>query len=212
MPIFYYPVQKDDRATGFLIPTYGSSTIRGQSLSNAFFWAISRSQDLTLLHDWYSHDGPGLRHRIPVCPRPGLGWLPALLQPAGARGAVHGRHGGDRTTPSARATRCAARGRSGSGASAVRAVPRRLLLRHRGAADVSPERVRRVAAAARLQRVGGRELARARTSRARSTAASTSTARRAPPCAAARRVCCPTTESRCSGSPAYFAVNAEGAS
>ena len=25
MPIFYYPVQKDDRATGFLIPTYGSS-------------------------------------------------------------------------------------------------------------------------------------------------------------------------------------------
>ena len=38
------------RATGFLIPTYGSSDIRGQSLSNAFFWAISRSQDLTLLH------------------------------------------------------------------------------------------------------------------------------------------------------------------
>ena len=32
-------------------------------------------------------DGPGLRHRIPVRPRPGLRWLPALLQPAGARGA-----------------------------------------------------------------------------------------------------------------------------
>jgi LPS-assembly protein len=59
MPIFYYPVQKDDRATGFLIPTYGGSTIRGQSLSNAFFWAISRSQDLTLLHDWYSKTGQG---------------------------------------------------------------------------------------------------------------------------------------------------------
>jgi LPS-assembly protein len=59
MPIFYYPVQKDDRATGFLIPTYGSSDIRGQSLSNAFFWAISRSQDLTLLHDWYSQTGQG---------------------------------------------------------------------------------------------------------------------------------------------------------
>jgi len=59
MPIFYYPVQKDDRATGFLLPGYGSSTIRGQSLSNAFFWAISRSQDLTLMHDWYAKTGQG---------------------------------------------------------------------------------------------------------------------------------------------------------
>jgi LPS-assembly protein len=59
MPIFYYPVQKDDRATGFLIPTYGASTIRGHSLSNAFFWAISRSQDLTLFHDWFSKTGQG---------------------------------------------------------------------------------------------------------------------------------------------------------
>jgi LPS-assembly protein len=59
MPIFYYPVQKDDRATGFLLPGYGASTIRGQSLSNAFFWAISRSQDLTLMHDWYSKTGQG---------------------------------------------------------------------------------------------------------------------------------------------------------
>jgi LPS-assembly protein len=59
LPIFYYPVQEDDRATGFLIPAYGRSTIRGQSLSNAFFWAINRSQDLTLLHDWYTKTGQG---------------------------------------------------------------------------------------------------------------------------------------------------------
>ena len=59
LPVFYYPVQEDDRATGFLIPAYGSSTIRGQSLSNAFFWAINRSQDLTLLHDWYAKTGQG---------------------------------------------------------------------------------------------------------------------------------------------------------
>ncbi|MGE3844357.1 MAG: LPS-assembly protein LptD, partial [Vicinamibacterales bacterium] len=57
--IFYYPVQEDDRATGFLIPVYGTSTIRGQSLSNAFFWAISRSQDATFMHDWYSRTGQG---------------------------------------------------------------------------------------------------------------------------------------------------------
>lgn len=59
LPIFYYPVQEDDRATGFLLPSYGSSTIRGQSLSNAFFWAISRSQDATFMHDWYTKTGQG---------------------------------------------------------------------------------------------------------------------------------------------------------
>ena len=32
LPIFYYPIQEDDRATGFLLPTYGSSTFRGQIL------------------------------------------------------------------------------------------------------------------------------------------------------------------------------------
>jgi LPS-assembly protein len=59
LPVFYYPIQEDDRATGFLLPTYGSSTIRGQSLSNAFFWAISRSQDATFLHDWFTRTGQG---------------------------------------------------------------------------------------------------------------------------------------------------------
>ena len=57
LPIFYYPIQEDDRATGFLIPTYGTSTLRGQSLSNAFFWAINRSQDATFMHDWFSQAG-----------------------------------------------------------------------------------------------------------------------------------------------------------
>ncbi len=59
LPIFYYPIQEDDRATGFLLPVYGSSTIRGQTISNAFFWAVSRSQDLTLYHDWFSKTGQG---------------------------------------------------------------------------------------------------------------------------------------------------------
>jgi LPS-assembly protein len=57
LPIFYYPIQEDDRATGFLIPTYGGSTIKGQVLSNAFFWAIGRSHDATVYHDWMSQAG-----------------------------------------------------------------------------------------------------------------------------------------------------------
>ena len=59
LPVFYYPIQEDDRATGFLIPSYGTSTYRGHSLSNAFFWAINRSHDATLLHDWFSSTGQG---------------------------------------------------------------------------------------------------------------------------------------------------------
>ncbi len=59
LPWMYFPIQDDGRATGFLMPTYGSSTIQGQSLSNAFFWAIDRSQDVTLMHDWYGSRGQG---------------------------------------------------------------------------------------------------------------------------------------------------------
>ena len=59
VPILYYPTKREDRATGFLLPTYGSSTQRGQMLHNAFFWAINRSQDATFTHDWFSKTGQG---------------------------------------------------------------------------------------------------------------------------------------------------------
>ena len=60
VPILYYPTKKDGRATGFLIPTYGVSSLRGQSIHNAFFWAMDRSQDATFLHDWFSKVGQGV--------------------------------------------------------------------------------------------------------------------------------------------------------
>jgi len=59
LPLLYYPIKDDDRATGFLLPTYGASTLRGQTLSNAFFWAIGRSQDATFFHDWFTNVGQG---------------------------------------------------------------------------------------------------------------------------------------------------------
>ena len=59
LPFFYYPIQQDGRATGFLMPSYGSSSFRGFTLSNAFFWAISRSQDATVYHDWFTSSGQG---------------------------------------------------------------------------------------------------------------------------------------------------------
>jgi LPS-assembly protein len=59
LPMIYYPIREDERATGFLLPTYGTSTVRGQALSNAFFWAINRSTDATFFHDWYTRTGQG---------------------------------------------------------------------------------------------------------------------------------------------------------
>ena len=59
LPAIYYPLQEDQRSTGFLLPSYGTSTLRGGSLSNAFFWAISRSQDATFYHDWFTRAGTG---------------------------------------------------------------------------------------------------------------------------------------------------------
>ena len=59
-PIMYYPTKKDDRATGFLIPTLGETSLRGESIHNAFFWVLDRSEDLTFMHDWFSKTGQGL--------------------------------------------------------------------------------------------------------------------------------------------------------
>lgn len=59
LPILYYPTKREGRATGVLLPTYGSSSLKGHSIHNAFFWAVNRSQDATFLHDWFSKAGQG---------------------------------------------------------------------------------------------------------------------------------------------------------
>jgi lipopolysaccharide assembly outer membrane protein LptD (OstA) len=38
---------------------YTASTLKGNTISNAFFWAISRSQDATFNYDWFSKTGHG---------------------------------------------------------------------------------------------------------------------------------------------------------
>jgi LPS-assembly protein len=60
LPILYYPIQEDNRATGFLMPTYATSTYSGGSISNAFFWAVNRSQDVTVFHDWFFSGSTGV--------------------------------------------------------------------------------------------------------------------------------------------------------
>jgi LPS-assembly protein len=62
LPVIYYPIQKSQRATGFSSRPTARPTLRGQSISNAFFWAINRSQDATFFHDWFTRTGTGEGH------------------------------------------------------------------------------------------------------------------------------------------------------
>lgn len=71
LPIMYYPIDKDDRATGFLLPTYGSSSLQGSSISNAFFLVLGRSQDATFYHNWFSQTGQGLGSEYRYVASPG---------------------------------------------------------------------------------------------------------------------------------------------
>ncbi len=102
LPVLYYPIQSDDRATGFLLPTYGSSTIRGQSISNAFFWAIDRSQDLTFLHDWFTSTGQGAGAEYRYVAAPGAEGFFRAYWLDEDESTIDNSGGGSLTTPSAR--------------------------------------------------------------------------------------------------------------
>jgi len=58
-PIIYYPIDEDERSTGFLLPSIGNSSLKGFLLSQSFFWAINRSMDATINVDWFSQAGLG---------------------------------------------------------------------------------------------------------------------------------------------------------
>ena len=70
IPYLYYPLKEEDRSTGFLIPTYSYSQLKGHGVSSAFFWAINRSQDATLYYDAYSQgvQGFGADYRYAAAP------------------------------------------------------------------------------------------------------------------------------------------------
>lgn len=60
LPYLRYPIDPDGRATGFLFPALGSSSLRGFFMQNAFFWNIRSNLDLTLTADYFSKVGWGL--------------------------------------------------------------------------------------------------------------------------------------------------------
>jgi LPS-assembly protein len=61
-PIFFfpyatYPVAREARETGFLIPTGGQSSIKGTIVGDAFYWAINRSLDAMVGAEYFSKRG-----------------------------------------------------------------------------------------------------------------------------------------------------------
>ena len=62
VPFFYFPwvahpVENLGRKTGFLIPSFGTSTVKGTILGESAFWAINRSMDATLGGEYFSKRG-----------------------------------------------------------------------------------------------------------------------------------------------------------
>ena len=63
VPVFYLPYvavpsANRDRSTGFLIPSTSTSTTKGRSIGEAFYWAINRSADMTITGEYFSKRGP----------------------------------------------------------------------------------------------------------------------------------------------------------
>jgi LPS-assembly protein len=61
-PIFYFPyathpVAREARDTGFLIPTVGRSSTKGNIAGDSFYWAINPSMDATIGAEYYSLRG-----------------------------------------------------------------------------------------------------------------------------------------------------------
>jgi hypothetical protein len=64
LPWFVYPIEEDQRSTGFLFPHFGYSEARGVQVRTGFFWAMGRHADQTFSADTYSRFGSGFGHEL----------------------------------------------------------------------------------------------------------------------------------------------------
>lgn len=59
LPYISIPIKKQDRSSGFLIPTIGFSQNKGARISTAYYQTLGRSADVTLRSDLYTSRGIG---------------------------------------------------------------------------------------------------------------------------------------------------------
>src|SRR5215472_17174788 len=66
VPIIYLPfaappAERVGRQSGFLLPTFGTSSRKGTILGDSFYWAINRSMDATVGAEYFSRRGWSMR-------------------------------------------------------------------------------------------------------------------------------------------------------
>jgi LPS-assembly protein len=67
IPYLEFPISRDQRSTGILMPRYGNSTgatAKGREIGLGFFWAMGRSADQTFYYDWFTEYGTGVGHEF----------------------------------------------------------------------------------------------------------------------------------------------------
>ena len=62
VPVFYFPwaafpTERIARQSGFLIPSFGRSSVKGTIFGDSYYWAINRSMDATAGLEYYSQRG-----------------------------------------------------------------------------------------------------------------------------------------------------------
>ena len=62
LPVFYFPfvthpVQKQQRQSGLLIPSFGNSSTKGKIAGESLYWALNRSMDAMIGGEYYSKRG-----------------------------------------------------------------------------------------------------------------------------------------------------------
>jgi len=72
-PIFYFPyathpVAREVRHSGFLVPTAGRSSAKGNVVGDSFYWAINRSMDATIGAEYFSKRGTSQRGEFRLRP------------------------------------------------------------------------------------------------------------------------------------------------
>ena len=155
LPVMYYPLSKDNRNTGFLMPSYGSSSYKGQTISNAFFWAINRSQDATFLHDWFSKTGQAVAGEYRYMSLGGSGNIRTDFLNEHPTTFV-GTDGDEVEQAGRRSFRDVRQPQPEPRRLVVRAGPRRLLQRPHGRSALRHRHRARVTAHAELRRIGER--------------------------------------------------------
>ena len=62
LPFAFFPMSKETRLSGIILPSYNDSNTRGFSLQNAgYYFALSDNYDLTVLGDYYTNGSYGMR-------------------------------------------------------------------------------------------------------------------------------------------------------